>query len=100
MGKVIHWELCKKFKFDHTNKRYTYNPEFVLENLTYKIFRNFEIQTNPLISTKQPDKKKKKKRKMNQPNFAVPDELKESGKRDNCQGFARKMKKKIYGRCK
>ena len=20
MGKVIHWELCKKFKFDYTNK--------------------------------------------------------------------------------
>ena len=20
VGKVIHWELCKKFKFDHTNK--------------------------------------------------------------------------------
>ena len=20
VGKVIHWEICKKFKFDHTNK--------------------------------------------------------------------------------
>ena len=20
MGNVIHWELCKKFRFDHTNK--------------------------------------------------------------------------------
>ena len=20
VGKVMHWELCKKFKFDHTNK--------------------------------------------------------------------------------
>ena len=20
VGKVIHWEMCKKFKFDHTNK--------------------------------------------------------------------------------
>ena len=20
VGKVIHWEMCRKFKFDHTNK--------------------------------------------------------------------------------
>ena len=28
--KVIHWELCKKFKFDHTNKWYVHNPESTL----------------------------------------------------------------------
>ena len=27
VGKVIHWELCKKFKFDHANKCYMHNPE-------------------------------------------------------------------------
>ena len=32
VGKVIHWELCKKLKFDHTNKWYMHNPESVLEN--------------------------------------------------------------------
>ena len=26
VGRVIHWELCKEFKFDHTNKWYTHNP--------------------------------------------------------------------------
>ena len=26
VGKVIHWEMCKKFKFDHTNKWYMHNP--------------------------------------------------------------------------
>ena len=26
VGTVIHWELCKKLKFDHTNKWYMYNP--------------------------------------------------------------------------
>ena len=31
-GKGIHWELCKKFKFDHTNKWYMHNLESVLEN--------------------------------------------------------------------
>ena len=28
--KVIHWELCKKLKFDLTNKWYMKDPEFVL----------------------------------------------------------------------
>ena len=31
IGKVIHWELWKKFKFDHGNKWYIYNSEFVPE---------------------------------------------------------------------
>ena len=43
VDKVINWEMCKKFKFDHTNKWYMHNPAAVLENdtnsygtLTYK----------------------------------------------------------------
>ena len=35
VGKVIHRELCKKFKFDHMNKWYMHNPESVLENEKY-----------------------------------------------------------------
>ena len=27
-------EVCKKFKFDHLNKWYMYNPEYILENKT------------------------------------------------------------------
>ena len=34
VSKVIHWEMCKKFKFDHTNKWYIHNPAPVLENDT------------------------------------------------------------------
>ena len=26
VGKVIQWEMCKKCKFDHTNKWYMHNP--------------------------------------------------------------------------
>ena len=26
VGKVIHWEMCKKFKFDNMNKWYMHNP--------------------------------------------------------------------------
>ena len=37
VGKVIHWELCKKFKFDRTKKWDMYNPESVLENETNKL---------------------------------------------------------------
>ena len=34
VGKVIHWEMCKKFKFDPTNKRCMHNPAPVIENNT------------------------------------------------------------------
>ena len=37
VGKVIHWEMCKKFKFDHTNKCYMHNPASVLENDTHNL---------------------------------------------------------------
>ena len=69
VGKVIYWELCKEFKFNHTNKWYMHNPKSVLENEPHKLPRDFEIQTDNLISTRRPDlitinkKKKKKKRK-------------------------------------
>ena len=55
MGKVSLLELCKKLKFDHTNKSYMPNPESVLENETHKLLWNFEIQTDHLISAGQPD---------------------------------------------
>ena len=34
VGKLIHCELCKKLKFDHTNKWYMHNPTAVMENET------------------------------------------------------------------
>ena len=37
VGKVIHWEMCKKFKFDRTNKWYMHNQAPVLENDTHKL---------------------------------------------------------------
>ena len=30
--KVIQWELCRNFKFDHMNKWYMHNKESVQEN--------------------------------------------------------------------
>ena len=36
-GKMIHWEMCRKFQFDHTNKWYMHNPAPVLENDSHKL---------------------------------------------------------------
>ena len=47
------WELSGKFKFYHTNK-YMHNLEPVLENETHKVFWDFEIQTDHLISARRP----------------------------------------------
>ena len=53
--KVIHREICKKFKFDNTNKWYMHNPALVLENDTHKLLWDFDIQTDQLISARRPD---------------------------------------------
>ena len=55
VGKVIHWEMCKKFKFDRTNKWYMHNPAPVLENDMHKLLWDFNIQTDHLIPTRRPD---------------------------------------------
>ena len=55
VGKVIHWEMCKKFKFDHTNKWYMHNPAPVLENDTHKLLWDLNIQTDHLTPARRPD---------------------------------------------
>ena len=55
VGKVIHWEMCRKFKFDHTNKLYMHNLAPVLENYTHKLLWDFDIQTDHRISARRPD---------------------------------------------
>ena len=72
VGEVIHWEICKKFKFNHMNQWYMYNPSSVLENDTDKPLWDFDVQTDHLISARRADlivinKKKKKKKKENLP---------------------------------
>ena len=99
IGKVIHWEMCKKFKFDHTNKWYMHNPTPVLENNTHKLLWDFDIQTNPLISARRPDLiiVNKNKRICKIVNFAVPADhrikLKECKKKDKYLNLTRKLKK-------
>ena len=55
VGKVIHWEMCKKFRFDHANKWYMHNPAPVLEYDTHKLLWDFGIQTDQLISARRLD---------------------------------------------
>ena len=75
VGKVIHWELCKNFKFDKTKRWYIQNPDSVPENETYKLLWDFEIQTGHIFSLRRPDliiiNKKKKKKKERKRSFCV-----------------------------
>ena len=77
VGKVIHKELCKKFKFDHTNNWHIYNSKSVLENETQTAlgFWDTNGSSNYGQTTRPSDSKKKKKvnekkkwKKENQPN--------------------------------
>ena len=49
VGKMIYLELCKKKKFDQIDKWYMYKPQSVLENETYTLLCDFEIQTKSLL---------------------------------------------------
>ena len=100
--KVIHCELCKTFKFDHTNKWYMHNPASVLENDTHKLLWDFDIQADHLISARRPDQiimnnNNKKKRTCKIVDFAVPADqwikLKECEKKDKYLDLARELKK-------
>ena len=103
VGNVIHWELCKKLKFDNANKWYMQNQESVLENDTHKLLWDFEIQTYHLISARRPDLIiiNKKVRTCRVVHFAVTVDhrvkLKECEKRDRYLDLARELKKKTIG---
>ena len=96
--------MCKKFKFDYTNKLYTHNPVPVLEYDTHKLLWDFNIQTGHLIPARRPDliiinqkKKKKKKRICKIVDFAVLANhrisLKECQNKDKYLDLARELKK-------
>ena len=50
---MIHRELCKRLKFDHTDRLYKYKPEFILKNELHKIL--WEIKTDHPTQTRWPD---------------------------------------------
>ena len=53
MGKVIHRELSKNLKANHTNKWYLHNPAAALENDTHKLLWDFVIKTDHLNSVRR-----------------------------------------------
>ena len=91
--------MCKKFKFDHTNKWYMHNPAPVLENDTHKLLRDFNIQTDHLIPARRPDLIiiNKKKRICKTVDFAVTADhrinLKKCEKKDKYLDLARELKR-------
>ena len=99
VGKVIHWEMCRKFQFDHTNKWYMHNPAPVLENDSHKLLRDFNIQTDHLIPARRSDLIiiNKRKRICKIVDFAVQADyrinLKENEKKDKYLDLARELKK-------
>ena len=93
---MIHWDMCKKFEFDHMNKWYMHNPALVLENDTHKLLWDFDIKMDHLISANRPDLIKINKKKMRIckiVDFTVPADhsikLKEWGKKDKHLDLAR-----------
>ena len=72
---MFHWGLRMKLKFDPTNKCYMHNPISVLENEIHKLLWDFDIQTDHLISARQPDLiiiNREKKRTGKIVDFTVP----------------------------
>ena len=96
---MIYWEMCKKFKFDHTNKWYMHNPASVIENDTHKLLWDLNIQTDHLIPARTPDLIiiNKEKGICKIVDFAVPADhrinLKECEKKDKYLDLARELKK-------
>ena len=97
--------MCRKLRCDHTNKLYIYKPASVLENETYKLLRDFKIETDHLISPRRLDlrkinqkkkKKKKKKRTCRIVGFSVRADhwvkLKESEKKDKYLDLVKELK--------
>ena len=67
--KVIHWELCKKLKFDHTNKWHIHNPESIMENKTQKLLGGFlDSNGSPNLSQMTRSRDSQQQKKENLPN--------------------------------
>ena len=99
--KVIHWELWKKLKFDHTNKWYMHYPESVLLNETHELLWDFDMQTDQLISARRPDLKiinNNNNKKLANCGLCCPGwphriKLKENEKKDEYLDLVRELKK-------
>ena len=95
VGKVIHSEMCKKSKFDHTNKWYMHNAAAVTHT------NSFGTLTYKQVTKSRPEdqilQKSIKNRTCKIVNFPVPADhkikLKESEKQDKYLDLASELKK-------
>ena len=55
VGRIIHWELCRRYGFKCTEKWYDHIPKGVLENEKSKILWDFRIQTDQQLNHNRPD---------------------------------------------
>ena len=55
LGNVMLKVLFQWLEFDNTKKFYNHKSQFILENETHKILKDFAIQTNHLIVARRPD---------------------------------------------
>ena len=95
VGKLIHWEMCKIFKFDYTNKWYPHNRAPVLENGSNK--RLWHTHGSPNLGQKtRPYNNQQKMRTWKIVDFAVLADhrmkLKECEKKDKYLDIARELK--------
>ena len=51
----VHWNLCKKFGFDFSDKWYQHRIDKVLESEKVKILWDFDMQTDRVIEHRRPD---------------------------------------------
>ena len=97
-GRKIHWEVCRKYGLDTTDRWYEHVPQAVCENENYKIFWDFSIQTDHVIEARKPDMitVDKKNNKCQIIDFAVPFDTRvaEKGKEKifKYQDLARELK--------
>ena len=96
MGKLIHWELCKSLKFDHTDKWYTNKPDYVLQNKIHKIRWDFEVQIDHRIPARKPDVELINKKKKIMIEWCLPfqrnTKWKETEKRDKYSDLTSEVK--------
>ena len=52
---ALHWNLCKKFGFEHHHQWYNHHAEKVLENESVKLLWDFHIQTDHVVEHCRPD---------------------------------------------
>ena len=95
VGRVIHWELCKEYGVECSDKWYEHSPKSIEENEEVKLLWDFTIQTDREIHHRRPDiviQKKKAKETITVPGDSNVLQ-KETEKYEKYQDLAREIKR-------